>query len=138
MFLIIWQFDVFPECAAAFEQEYGPDGTWAVFFQRSPDYLGTRLFRDTSAPGRYLTLDAWTSEEAFGRFERENVAEYQALDVGFERLTTRETRLGTLTGTMEDFWADHANAPARTSMPRLVSGIDRQRSDSPDEAQQHV
>jgi hypothetical protein len=111
VFLIIWQFDVVPESVAEFEREYGPDGSWAAFFRRRPDYLGTRLFRDTAAPGRYLTLDAWTSEEAFGRFERENAAEYQALDAGFERLTARETRLGTCTSAVEAVSTESANAP---------------------------
>src|SRR5438046_1397095 len=112
MFLIIWQFDVVPGRVAEFEREYGPDGTWARFFRRSPDHLATRLFRDTAAPGRYLTLDAWTSEDAFDRFEHEQAAEYQALDAGFERLTTREERVGCFIGTLATSWTENASSPA--------------------------
>jgi hypothetical protein len=45
-------------------------GNWLPSFRRSPDYYDTQLIRDMNQPGRYLTLDRWTSREAFGQFKK--------------------------------------------------------------------
>jgi heme-degrading monooxygenase HmoA len=94
MYVIIWQFDVEPVHAAEFERTYGPEGSWAEFFRRSADYRGTRLFRDTEIPYRYLTFDYWTSRQAFQGFEREHAAEYQSLDGNFAAFSLHEEHLG--------------------------------------------
>jgi hypothetical protein len=94
MYVIIWQFDVDPAHVVEFERVYGPAGSWAAFFGRSPDSRGTRLLRDVAVPYRYLTFDHWTSKEAFQKFEREYAAEYQSLDAGAAPLNIREVRLG--------------------------------------------
>jgi len=92
--LAMWEFHVKPEFVEEFERAYGSSGSWAVFFRQSPEYLGTELFRDVDRPGRYLTIDRWTSQEALLRFKREHAVEYAALDQQCERLTDTERFLG--------------------------------------------
>ena len=58
---IVWEFLISKESRLEFESIYGPGGPWAELFRQSPNYLGTELLRDLSRPGRYLTIDRWTS-----------------------------------------------------------------------------
>ena len=81
----------------AFEAAYGPGGAWAKLFGLSPDYAGTELLRDTYVPGNYLTIDRWTSEEAFRAFRKEHDSAYETLDRASDDLTGRETRIGAYT-----------------------------------------
>jgi heme-degrading monooxygenase HmoA len=97
MFVVIWQFEIAEDKMAAFEAAYGPGGAWATLFGSSPDYLGTELLRGVYVPGNYLTIDRWTSEEAFRAFRRERDSEYEALDRACDVLTSRETRVGAYT-----------------------------------------
>ena len=97
MFIVIWQFEVAEENVAAFEAAYGSDGVWAQLFHSSPDHLGTELLRDAYIPGAYLTIDRWTSEEAFRNFRKEHDAAYEKLDRECDALTARETRIGAYT-----------------------------------------
>lgn len=93
-YLALWEFQVKPEFTPDFEATYGPDGAWAQLFRQSLDYLGTKLLRDLNHPGRYLTIDHWTSRESLHRFKKDNQPAYTALDKQCERLTERETFLG--------------------------------------------
>jgi heme-degrading monooxygenase HmoA len=93
-YLIIWEFQIKPGLAAEFELIYGSNGAWATLFRKSPEYLGTELVRDLARPGRYLTLDRWTSREALQQFKEENANDYAALDQQCERLTEAETFVG--------------------------------------------
>lgn len=97
MFMVIWQFEVAEENVAAFESAYGSDGAWARLFRASPEYRGTELLRDAYIPGNYLTVDRWTSEDAFRDFRRDHDAEYETLDRSCDALTARETRIGAYT-----------------------------------------
>jgi heme-degrading monooxygenase HmoA len=94
MFVILWQFDISEENLPGFEAAYGPDGTWASLFARSPEYLGTELLRDAYVPCRYVTVDRWRSEEAFRAFRAQNDADYEALDRACDSLTQSECRIG--------------------------------------------
>ena len=94
MFVVVWQFEVTEENAAAFEAAYGPDGAWARLFRNSPNYLGTELLRDAYVPLSYLTIDRWASEDDFRAFRKDHDAEYEALDRACDPLTSRETRIG--------------------------------------------
>jgi len=94
MFVILWEFEVKPGCEKPFEDSYGPDGDWAMFFRRDTHYRETRLLRDAVRSGRYVTVDFWDSREAYENFRRDNREEYHALDASFESLTVRETHLG--------------------------------------------
>ncbi len=94
MFVVVWQFEIAEENIAAFEAAYGPEGSWAQLFRSSPEYRGTELLRDAYIPGTYLTIDRWTSEDAFRAFRRDNDAAYEALDRACDALTQKETRIG--------------------------------------------
>jgi heme-degrading monooxygenase HmoA len=93
-YLAIWEFEIKPQSRTQFEKIYGPDGAWAHLFRRSTEYRGTKLIRDLTHPGRYLTLDCWSSREAFHAFKREHANEYATLDQQCECLTERETMVG--------------------------------------------
>jgi heme-degrading monooxygenase HmoA len=97
MFLVLWQFDIAEEQAVPFEAAYGPSGAWAKLFRASAEYLGTELLRDAYVPGRYVTIDRWSSEEAFRAFRAGHDAEYEALDRECDVLTASESRIGAFT-----------------------------------------
>jgi heme-degrading monooxygenase HmoA len=94
MFVVVWQFEIAEEKLVGFEAAYGPEGSWALLFRTSPSYQGTELLRDAYMPGNYLTIDRWTSEEAFRAFRKEHDIEYEILDRACDALTSRETRVG--------------------------------------------
>jgi ribosomal-protein-alanine N-acetyltransferase len=93
-FTAVWEFRVKPGKQRAFEKAYGPEGDWVQLFRRSEDYLGTELIRDRDLRLRYVTLDHWSSRQAYLRFQKENRPAYHALDAECEALTTREKRIG--------------------------------------------
>jgi heme-degrading monooxygenase HmoA len=95
MFVVVWQFEVDEEKIAAFETAYRTEGSWARLFRLSSDYKGTELLRDAYVTGKYLTIDRWTSEEAYRAFRRDHDAEYETLDRACDDLTSRESRIGT-------------------------------------------
>ncbi|HTJ30255.1 MAG TPA: antibiotic biosynthesis monooxygenase [Acidobacteriaceae bacterium] len=97
MFIVMWQFDIAEEQAASFEAAYGPAGTWAGLFGSSPEYLGTELLRDAYVPGRYVTIDRWSGEEAFRSFRAAHDADYEKLDRACDALTASESRIGAFT-----------------------------------------
>ena len=93
-FVVVWEFAPRSDAAPEFERAYGPDGEWVPFFRRSPAYLGTELLRDLDRANRYVTIDRWTSREAYERFRAERAAEYRAIDERCERLTEHEALVG--------------------------------------------
>lgn len=93
-FTAIWEFQVKPDACSEFERIYGTEGEWAQLFCSSPEYRGTELVRDADRPGRYLTLDHWTSRDALQQFKRDHYSAYAALDKQCECLTEREVFLG--------------------------------------------
>ena len=97
MFVVIWKFEIAEDKIAGFEAAYGPEGAWAQLFRASADYLGTELLRDAYVSGSYLTIDRWTSEEAFRAFRKEHDAAYEKLDRQCDALTGKETRVGAYT-----------------------------------------
>jgi len=94
MYRIAWEFSVKPERATEFETIYGPDGKWARFFRTSTDYAGTELFRSTSNPLHFVTLDLWRSRTAYEQFRKAKADDYAALDDWCEQLIERERTLG--------------------------------------------
>jgi heme-degrading monooxygenase HmoA len=94
MFAILWQFDIAEDKIAGFEAAYGHDGSWAKLFSLSPDYLGTELLKDAYVPGRYVTVDRWSNEEAFRAFRATHDPDYEILDRACDSLTAAETRIG--------------------------------------------
>jgi heme-degrading monooxygenase HmoA len=94
MFVILWQFDIVEEKVPGFEAAYGPHGSWAKLFALAPEYLGTELLKDAYVPGRYVTIDRWSSEEAFRAFRAQHDHDYEAVDRDCDSLTSAETRIG--------------------------------------------
>jgi len=92
-FAYMWEFQVAAGCEAVFEEHYGPDGTWASLFRRSPGYVGTLLLKDATDPLRYITIDRWVSAEAYRAFRERFGREYAELDRQCEALTTAEKAL---------------------------------------------
>ena len=93
-YLIIWAFQAKPGREQQFETLYGPAGDWARFFAQGEGYLGTALNRDTQIPGRYVTLDFWTSAQCYENFRQEHAATYRTLDERCEELTHSEQQIG--------------------------------------------
>ena len=89
MYVIVWRFTAADP--VTFEEHYGPNGTWAQLFRRSGDYLRTDLLRGSDV---YLTLDWWTSLDAYNAFRAEHAEEYARVDAACESVTTFEERLG--------------------------------------------
>jgi heme-degrading monooxygenase HmoA len=94
MFVILWQFDITEDKIGAFEAAYGDHGSWATLFARSAEYLGTELLKDAYVPGRYITVDRWSSEEAFRAFRAQNDPDYELLDRECDSLVAVENRIG--------------------------------------------
>ena len=97
MFVVVWQFEIAEDKVAAFEEAYGPEGKWANLFRSSPEYRGTELLRDAYVPGSYLTIDRWSSEDAFRAFRKAHDADYETIDRSCDDLTSKETRIGAYT-----------------------------------------
>jgi hypothetical protein len=94
MYRIVWEYDARPEKLDEFEQVYGPEGLWAKFFRNSADYVSTELFRSTSEPYRFITLDMWRSRATYEAFRKTYATEYAHLDEWCERLVEHERTLG--------------------------------------------
>lgn len=94
MYVVLWSFLVAPDKRSAFEQAYGPDGTWVNLFSKGTGYLGTELLFDGT---RYMTIDRWDSEAAYRQFRSDFDAEYQKLDRECEDLTQEERAVGSFT-----------------------------------------
>ena len=93
-YLLIWEFQIKPGSKLQFERIYGSEGEWANFFRQDPNYYGTDLVHDLSHPGRYVTLDYWTSRTAYEDFRRLHAGDYEKIDERCEQLTEREVALG--------------------------------------------
>ena len=94
MYRLVWEFDAKPERVADFEKVYSLDGRWTSFFQLSPDYLGTELYRSSTGATRFVTVDTWRSRTAYEAFRKANAAEYATLDEWCRQLLAHERMLG--------------------------------------------
>lgn len=93
MLVRIWQYDIAPGRETEFERFYGPTGRWVQLFARSADHLGTELYRAVGRPGRYLTVDRFTSAAAWRQLLAAHGEDYDALDSRCAELTTSEVEL---------------------------------------------
>jgi quinol monooxygenase YgiN len=91
---IIWEFRVHRTHVQHFLAAYAPGGTWAALFRRDPAYLGTELLRDRDDPLRFLTIDRWTSAEAYARFRQQHAEDYENLDELCTAWTESEQQIG--------------------------------------------
>lgn len=94
MFTIIWLYTVKPEHIEAFEKTYAQDGAWAQLFARDPHYVGTTLHKSHKTHYQHMTIDTWTSAEAYHAFRRAHQADYKALDQQCDSFTVNETHVG--------------------------------------------
>jgi len=94
MYIIIWEYRVKRGKQSEFESIYSPNGAWAKMFKKDAAYLGTSFIRDTKDSQHYLTIDRWSSKEAYENFLHHRETEYKALDAYCEALTEHEAPLG--------------------------------------------
>jgi hypothetical protein len=90
MYVIVWRFTT--DDPQSFERHYGPEGVWARLFRRSAEYVRTDLLKSTD--GSYLTLDWWTSLDAYNQFRTEHADDYALIDAASESVTSFEDRVG--------------------------------------------
>jgi heme-degrading monooxygenase HmoA len=93
-YVTVWEFRVHSDRRAQFEELYGPAGAWAALFRRAEGYLGTELLRDRNDALRYLTIDRWTTVDAYQSFHARFAGQYASLDRDCEELTAHEAALG--------------------------------------------
>ena len=93
-YLVIWEFQVREGMEKRFEMVYGSQGDWARFFAQDESYLKTELVHESTAGRTYLTLDFWTSNEAYENFRKRFCAKYEALDEKCQNLTESEREIG--------------------------------------------
>ena len=93
MMIRVWEYAVAEDSVGDFEREYGADGAWARLFASSSGFEGTDLFVSLSRPGRYLTVDRFTDEAAWDRFQAEHRDAYLRLDAETEGLAVDERAL---------------------------------------------
>ncbi len=89
-FVAVWKFTVAAARVPEFVRAYGPEGDWAELFRRAEGYLATRLVQDLDDDGVFVTIDSWTSQQAYAAFREKFAEEYAALDRRCERLTEDE------------------------------------------------
>ena len=93
-YLVIWEFHVRQGREPAFEKSYGSEGSWAQLFGKGEGFVATELNRDVKEPGRYLTLDFWSSREAYESFRQQHAARYKEIDAECEEMTESEAEIG--------------------------------------------
>ncbi len=93
-YVVIWEFHVRRGMESAFEKSYGADGSWAQLFREGAGFVATELNRDVRVPGRYLTLDFWSSEAAYESFRKQHAARYKEIDAECEEMTESEVEVG--------------------------------------------
>ena len=99
MHVIVWEFRASAGQEEEFERVYGPVGAWARLFARGDGFIATELLRDIGERGRYLTIDRWTSQEAFEAFHHRWGGAYRTLDQRCAAVRERETALGSFVST---------------------------------------
>lgn len=67
----IWEFRVHGERREEFERHNGPQSGWVELFRQAAGFVGTELLHDRSDPLRYVTIDRWTSADAYRAFRGE-------------------------------------------------------------------
>lgn len=96
MFAVIWEYEVREGCEAAFEALYG-DGEWVALFREYDGYVGTELLRDADQPRRFMTIDRWSSADAYATFLTAAKPHYEQIDARGDALTVAERRIGIYT-----------------------------------------
>ena len=98
MHVILWEYQVKADRLLEFEALYSSEGAWVQLFKKHAGYRGTELLHDADRPQRYITIDRWSSPEAYNSFQAEWQDEYRQLDARCEDLTEGESFLGAFSG----------------------------------------
>jgi heme-degrading monooxygenase HmoA len=93
-FLIMFEFQIRPGMEKRFEKAYGAKGDWARLFRQDESFIATELLHVLKDRRTYVTLDFWTSQEAYDAFRRRHFAEYEAFDQKCDALTETEREIG--------------------------------------------
>jgi heme-degrading monooxygenase HmoA len=88
----VFEYEIDPAGAEAFEAVYGSDGEWARYFAGAQGYLGTEMLRADG--GHYLVIDRWRSEADYDAFLAAQAEDYGARNRDAARLWLRERVLG--------------------------------------------
>ncbi|GAB3347614.1 antibiotic biosynthesis monooxygenase family protein [Lysobacter tyrosinilyticus] len=99
MFVAIWEYEARAGCEAAFEALYGSDGEWVALFREYDGYVGTELLRDVGHSNRFVTIDRWSSADAYAAFLTAAKPRYAQIDARGDALTLSERCLGRFTTT---------------------------------------
>jgi hypothetical protein len=94
MYCYVWSFVVRSEYVKEFQTAYGPEGDWARFFRSDPEYIRTHLLGDRDNPARFITVDFWSSYEAWASFRVRFASRFEALDKICEQFTIEEVQIG--------------------------------------------
>lgn len=94
MFLVVWEFEIRPECEDRFRSVYGSDGEWVQLFRKDAHYQQSILAQDPFRPHVYLTLDFWRTRESYESFKDRYHDQYVSLDRTSEGLTLSERQIG--------------------------------------------
>jgi hypothetical protein len=93
-YIVVWEYQVKPECVAEFVSAYGPEGDWARLFLRSVEFLGVELLGSVEDRTRFFTLDHWSSAGGMDDFLAAHATAYDVLDRRFRGFTIWERRIG--------------------------------------------
>ncbi|MCU7496778.1 MAG: hypothetical protein HF314_10505 [Ignavibacteria bacterium] len=94
MYLMIWEFHTKPGFDRSFEEAYGQNGLWDRLFRQDTEFLGTELLKCSEMNGHYVTIDRWTTEEAYKSFKERMKSEIKSIDERCSNLTDHEAPLG--------------------------------------------
>ena len=94
MFAVIWEYEVHAGREGDFTALYGDKGAWVALFREYPGYIGTELLRDALQPGRFVTIDRWTSRAAYDAFLAAAKPRYAGIDALGDALTSDERCIG--------------------------------------------
>ena len=97
MVAVVWQIDIRPGTAEAFERLYGADGEWTKLSRRSRSFLGSSFLRDIGTELRYLLVEYWGEMVVYEKHVADFSDELQVLERERERLVARMETIGVFT-----------------------------------------
>ena len=93
-FAYIWEYQVKEVHLDAFEHAYGPHGDWVRLFKEANGYIDTHLHKDINNPFHFVTVDFWSTREAYEKFKARFSNEFEKLDEFCGEFTKSEKFIG--------------------------------------------
>lgn len=90
----VWEYRVAAARLQDFLRVYGRDGDWVRLFRGVPGYLRSELYCDRADPLHFITIDHWTSAQAFAAFRASAGEAYKRLDARCAKFTEMEREIG--------------------------------------------